>query len=127
MAEAFLKQLGGNRFEAESAGLVPKTILPAASAAMREIGLDISNHPTRSVYDLLRSRPDFDYVITVCDEKSANECPIFPDPCRHLHWTFAEPSQFKGSQEKVIEQTRQVRDQIRSRILQWLNEIEKDH
>lgn len=123
MAEAFLKQLGEDRFEAESAGLHPKTILPSAAAVMQEIGLDISDHSTRSVADLHCSGCCYDYVITVCDRDSANECPIFMSPCRHLHWTFPEPSQFKGNVEEIIEQTRTVRDQIRSKILQWVNEF----
>jgi arsenate reductase len=126
MAEAFLKQLGGDRFEAESAGLNPKIILPAAAAVMREIGLDISDRPTRSVNDLHRNDYSYDYVITVCDENSANECPIFINPCRHLHWTFAEPSQFEGTKEEIIEQTRKIREQIRSQIVRWMNELNSE-
>jgi arsenate reductase len=126
MAEAFLKQLGGDRFEAESAGLNPKIILPTAAAVIREIGLDISDRPTRSFNDLHRNGCIYDYVITVCDEDSANECPIFINPCHDLHWTFADPSQFKGTKEEIIEQTRQVRDQICSKILQWMNEFNSE-
>jgi arsenate reductase len=122
MAEAFLNQLGGDRFEAESAGLKPKTILPTAATVMREIGLDISNCPTRSVDDLDRNNHVYDYVVTVCDEDSANDCPVFKDPCRHLHWTFDEPSQFGGSPEEVLEKTRHVRDRIRQKILQWMED-----
>jgi arsenate reductase len=122
MAEAFLNQSGGDRFEAESAGLNPKTILPAAATAMREIGLDISNRPTRSVDDLHRNGDVYDYVITVCDEDSAKDCPVFRDPCRHLHWTFDEPSKFIGTPEKILEKTRQVREQIRLKILQWVED-----
>jgi arsenate reductase len=119
MAEAFLNQLGGDRFKAESAGLNPKTILPTAATVMREIGLDISDRPTRSVNDLYLEGEVYDYVITVCDDDSAEECPVFDYPCRHLRWNFDEPSQFIGSPEEILEQTRQVRDQIRHRILQW--------
>jgi len=119
MAEAFLNQLDGDRFKAESAGLNPKTILPAAATVMREIGLDISDQPTRSVNDLYFEGEVYDYVITVCDDDSAKECPEFDYPCRHLRWSFDEPSQFEGSPEEILEQTRQVRDQIRLRIFQW--------
>jgi arsenate reductase len=123
MAEAFLNQLGGDRFEAESAGLDPKTILLTAATVMLELGLDISNRPTRSVDNLYFDGKTYDYMITVCDEDSAKDCPVFDEPCCHLHWTFEEPSQFKGTQEEIIEQTRKVRDQIRSKIIQWMNEI----
>jgi arsenate reductase len=120
MAEAFLNQLGGERFEAESAGLRPKKILPSAAAVMQEMGLDISERPTRSVYDLHKNGFQYDYVITVCDEASSKKCPNFKRPCRYFHWSFPEPSKFKGNQEEIIEQTRRVRDQIRSKILEWV-------
>ena len=120
MAEVFLNQLGGDRFKAESAGINPKTILPIAATVMLEIGTDISNHPTRSVNDLYFEGEVYDYVITMCDHDSAKACPVFDYPCRHLHWSFDEPSQFKGSIEEILEQTRQVRDQIRFRILKWI-------
>jgi arsenate reductase len=106
MAEAFLNHLGGDRFEAESAGLNTKAVLPAAVTVLREKGLDISNRPTRSVEDLYRNGDVYDYVVTVCDEKSANACPVFRDPCRHPHWTFDEPSQFRGTPEKILEKIR---------------------
>ena len=116
MVEAFLNQIGGDRFEAESAGLYPKTILPSAATVMQEIGFDISDHPTRSVYYLHSSGCHYDYVITVCDEASSKKCPTFNRPYLHLHWSFSEPSKFKGNQEEILEQTRQVREQIRLKI-----------
>jgi arsenate reductase len=123
MAEAFLNQLGKNRITAESAGLKPREILPSAATVMREVGLDILKNPTRSVDVLHRAGCKYDYVITVCDEDSANECPKFMKPCRHLHWSFPEPSKFIGTSDQIIDQTREVRDQIRSKIVQWLNEF----
>lgn len=108
----------GDRFEAESAGLYPQTILPSAAAVMQEIGFDISDHPTRRVYDLHSSSFHYDYVITVCDEVSSYKCPTFNCPCLHLNWPFSEPSKFKGNQEEILKQTRQVREQIHLRILQ---------
>jgi arsenate reductase len=65
MAEASMNRPGDDRFEAESAGISPKTFLPSAASAMQEIGLDISNRPTQSVFDLHRANPCYDYVITV--------------------------------------------------------------
>ncbi|GAB6907922.1 Protein tyrosine phosphatase [Desulfosarcina cetonica] len=102
MAEAFLNQLDGDRFEAESAGLNPKTILATAAMVMRELGFDISNHPTRFVYSLYSGGEAYDFVITVCDEDSAKECPVVDDPCLHFHWPFDEPSRFKGSPDEIL-------------------------
>lgn len=123
MAEAFLNQMGGDSFEAESAGLNPKTILPSAAAVMQEIGLDISKRPTRNVFTLNQSDSRFDYLITVCDEASSKQCPTFKPPCQHIHWTFPEPCSFKGSQEEILQQTRQVRDQIRSKVIEWVGQF----
>ena len=123
MAEALIKIEGSDGFEAESASLNPKTILPPAADVMREIGLDISQNQTRSVFDLHRQGLQYDFVITVCDESSSSKCPRFHSPCRHRHWTFPEPSKFEGSHEAVINQTRRVRDQIRSKIVDWLTNL----
>jgi arsenate reductase len=123
MAEALLNELDGDRFEAESAGMNPTSILPVAAEAMREVGLDISDRPTRNVNEIRNSGYTYDFVITVCDEASAADCPVFKHPCQHLHWAFAEPSQFRGTEGDIIEQTREVRDQIRSKILRWINGI----
>ena len=68
MAEAFLKKYGGDRFEAESAGIEPGALNPAAVEAMKEVGIDISQNKTKSVFDLYKQYWLYGYVITVCDE-----------------------------------------------------------
>ena len=75
MAEAFLKEICVDYFEAHSAGLEPGKLNPLAVEAMREIGIDISQNKTQSVFDVFRSGELFAYVITVCDESSADRCP----------------------------------------------------
>lgn len=78
MAEAFLNNLGGDRFEAVSAGLEPGTLNPLVVEVMKEAGIDISQNRTKSVFDLFKKGELFSYVITVCDEASAQRCPVFP-------------------------------------------------
>jgi arsenate reductase len=124
MAEAFLKRLAGDKCDVESAGLEPGTLNPVVVEAMRDAGIDISGHTTRSVFDLLKEGRAYHYVVTVCDESQSERCPVFPGPCRRLHWGFPDPSRFQGSREEKLEQTKQVRDQIRRRIEQWLEEEE---
>ena len=119
MAEAFLNQIGGDRFTAESAGLEPGRLNPVVVEAMREAGIDISGHPTKSVDAMLTRGTPFDYVITVCDETSAERCPTFPDGAKRLHWPFADPSGLAGTAEEKLAGTRQVRDAIRRRIEDW--------
>src|SRR5579872_3565200 len=77
MAEGWLRHLAGDRFEVASAGTHPSSVNPLAIEAMRERGIDISSHRSKSVQEFV-SQP-FDYVITVCDA-AAEACPIFPGP-----------------------------------------------
>ena len=119
MAEAFLNQIGGDRFEAESAGLEPGKLNPVVVEAMREAGINIAGHPTKSVASMIERGPYFDYVVTVCDETSAERCPAFPGLGQRLHWPFLDPSSFTGAPEEKLVGTRQVRDAIREKIADW--------
>ena len=119
MAEAFLNALGGGRFEAESAGLEPGKLNPVVVEAMREAGIDIAGQPTKSVAAMIERGPHFDYVVTVCDEASAERCPAFSGPGERLHWPFPDPSSFGGTPEERLAGTREVRDAIREKIAAW--------
>jgi arsenate reductase (thioredoxin) len=124
MAEALLKKMAGDRFEAESAGLEPGTLNPLAVEVMKEIGIDISQNKTKSAFDLFKEGRLYTHVITVCDETSAEQCPFFPGITTRLHWSFADPSSFTGTHEEKLEKTRQVREAIKERIEAWLKELE---
>src|SRR3990167_1894983 len=78
MAEAFLNQMAGDRFEVESAGLEPGKLNPLAIEVMKEAGIDISQNKTKSVFDFYGAGKKYDYVITVCDESQSGQCPVFP-------------------------------------------------
>lgn len=119
MAEALLNQICGGEFEAQSAGLTPGKLNPLAVEVIQEIGIDISKKETRSVFDVWKSGQMFTYVITVCDETSAEQCPIFPGVTKRLHWSFPDPSTFEGTWEERLERTRRVRDMIRAKVEEW--------
>ncbi len=123
MAEAFLSERCPNDFVAESAGLEPGTLNPLAVATMREVGLDISNNQTKSAFDLFKAGKHFSYVVTVCDETSAERCPVFPGGARRLHWSFADPAGLEGSWAERLAKARLVRDQIRAQIDAWCAEV----
>lgn len=122
MAEAFLNHYDGECLVAESAGLEPGKLNPYAVKVMAEVGIDISKKGTQEVFDLFKKGRLFQAVITVCDEASAEGCPIFPGVVRRLGWSFPDPSGFKGTEEEILEQTRQVRDQIKEAVLAFIDE-----
>jgi arsenate reductase len=123
MAAAYLRQLGGDRFEVESAGLEPGKLNPLAVEAMRQAGIDISGQPTQSVFEMFKQGRRFHCVISVCDEASAERCPIFPGVVERLNWSFGDPSTFVGTDAERLRQTVEVRDQIRDRVRAWIDEV----
>lgn len=123
MAEAFLNRYGGGRFTAESAGLTPGTLNPIVVVAMKEEGIDISANRTKKVMDFVKAGKRYHYVITVCDQASAEQCPTFPGVTKRLHWSFEDPSAFTGSYEERLAKTRVVRDQIKSSVLEFVRSL----
>jgi len=122
MAEAFLNHYDGKSLIAESAGLEPGKLNPNAVKVMQEVGIDISNNGTQEVFDLFKKGRLFQAVITVCDEASAEGCPIFPGVVRRLGWSFPDPSGFTGTEEEILENTLKVRDEIKEAVLAFIDE-----
>ena len=113
MAEALLRHLAGDRFEAYSAGTEATHVRPLAVRAMAELGIDISGQESKTLNRYLGE--PFDAVITVCDQ--ANEaCPVFFGARERLHWSFPDPSQAAGSEDEQLAVYRSVRDAIRERV-----------
>jgi arsenate reductase len=123
MAEAFLKHYGGERFEPESAGLEPGKLNPVVVEVMKEEGIDISSNRTKRVFDFVKSGKTFHYVVTVCDQATAQKCPVFPGITKRLHWSFEDPSSFAGSHEEKVKKTRDVRDQIKAKIREFVSTL----
>jgi len=123
MAEAWLNHLCGDRFAAESAGLEPGTINPLVVEVMREVGIDLSQKKTQAVFDVWKSGKLFHYVIAVCAESEEKGCPIFRGVTKRLSWPFPDPSRVEGTEEERLQQVRKIRDDIRTRIEQWCEEM----
>ena len=120
MAEALLRSYAGDRFEVHSAGVEPRGhILPEILTVMNEIGVDMSGQKSKGVSEYL-GKVHFAHVITVCSDAEKN-CPaIFLNMGNHEHWPFDDPAKFEGSDSERLNFTRGVRDQIASRIREWL-------
>jgi arsenate reductase len=83
---------------------------------MGEKGIDISDNQTKGVFNLYKEGRTFSHVITVCDAEAAQRCPIFPGISRIIMWSFPDPSTFTGSDDKIMEQVRAVRDIIEVQV-----------
>jgi arsenate reductase (thioredoxin) len=122
IAEAFLNQLGNGNFEAESAGLEKGKLNPYVVKAMQEIGIDINKNQTKEVFDLFRQGKTYQAVITVCEKEAAERCPVFPGRVRRIAWSFHDPSKFTGTDEEILAQVREVRDEIKEKVIAFINE-----
>lgn len=100
-----------NQLNVYSAGIETHGVNPKAIRVMKEAGVDISHHTSNHMDEY--QDIDFDYVITVCDHAKEN-CPYFPADAKHLHKNFTDPAQATGSEEEVISQFREVRDEIKT-------------
>lgn len=116
MGEGLLRRYGGDRFEVFSGGLVPSYVRPNAITVMKELGIDISDHRSKSVNEF--AGESFDYVITVCDH-AAQHCPSFPGKAKRIHWSIKDPVVI-GDDEAQLEAFREARDDLKRRIEQWV-------
>jgi arsenate reductase (thioredoxin) len=110
MAEGLLRHQPGERFEVFSAGTKPTHVRPEAIAVMRELGIDISGHRSKSVDEF--AGQSFDYVLTVCD-RAKESCPIFPGPAATIHQSFEDPAALEGSEAERLAFFRRVRDEMK--------------
>ncbi len=113
MAEGLVNHLRGDAWEAFSAGTHPTGFVhPDAVAALREIGIDIAGARSKSLEEFRNAA--FDVVITVCDD-AAEECPVWLGQGQRMHIGFPDPA--KGS----LQDFRNVRDEIRRRVIPYLD------
>ncbi len=119
MAEGLFRHLTAGRFRSLSAGTEPGGVNPRAVRVMAEIGIDISGQTSDKIDAYLADPPNV--VIAVCD-KAANNCPLFPGKVDVLRWPFDDPAHLPGTDDEVLPEFRRVRDEIRARLEDWLDE-----
>ena len=120
MAEAFLRAIAGDEIHAESAGLEPKPINPLVVEVMQELGYDLSKAESNSVFNFFKEGRLYDFVITVCDEVVAGQCPVFPGITKRHHWAFQDPEELTGTHAEKLDDLRKIRDQIREKVTDWV-------
>jgi PAS domain S-box-containing protein len=128
MAEGFLRKLGGDRLEVQSAGVKQGEYRPEVAEVLSEVGIDAKNHSPRSVAELRDAT--FDVVITLCDQAKEYcteprdqgtfvQGPIFVGDPVHIHWSIQQPD-LTGEREKVLERLRGTREQVHERVKAFL-------
>lgn len=111
MAEGYLRYFASGMVEVASAGVVAHGLNPRAVAVMREDGVDISSHTSKTL-DAFQGRA-FDMVLTVCDSAREN-CPWFPANAKRMHHDFPDPAKAQGNEAAIIAEFRRVRDLIKA-------------
>lgn len=121
MAEGFLKSFNKN-LEVYSAGTNPaKEVNPNTIKVMNEAGIDISSQFPKDVNKF--TGESFDYVVTVCDN-AKESCPVFTGKVKNtIHIGFVDPADAKGTPEEILNEYREVRDEIRRSFRQFLTKI----
>ncbi len=121
MAEELLIKLAGDKFEAHSAGFEPTLINPYVLTIMKEEGIDLSEKKTKSVAELIRAQNFYGFVITVCNKAKETDCPVFPGVPKRMHWDLENPEDFTGTDEEILEKVRQLKNQIKEKIIDFIN------
>ena len=122
MAEGIAKNLFGSKVKIASAGSKPTHVNPLAVQVMKELGIDMSSHLSKSCDDL---PPGFlanlDYVITLCAEEV---CPIVVSQGKKIHWPFLDPANQEGSEEDQLNRFRKIRDAIAIKLREFAREAQ---
>jgi len=117
LAEALWRHEAGELWDVRSAGTAPKGVHPLSLQVLQEIGVSTEGLRSKHVSEL--DTTDLDLLVTVCGH-AQETCPALPGQFRREHWPFDDPAAATGSAEEILAVFRRVRDQIRSRIKEYL-------
>ena len=119
IAHGYLEQFAKDKAEVYSAGIETHGVNPKAIAVMKEDGIDISKHTSNNISEYRNI--DFDYVITVCDN-AKEQCPVFPSTAKQFHYNFPDPAKATGTEEEIMQQFRNVRNEIKNYCQTFVSE-----
>ena len=124
MAEGFARELGSGLVKPHSAGLIAAGVHPRAAAVMKELGIDISKQKSSEIDEALLRKMDI--VITLCTN-AEEECPWTPPVIQRLHWPIKDPVGTTGTEEQIMREFRRARDEIREKIIEFLDNLSRTH
>lgn len=101
LAEGLLRGLGGDRFQAYSAGSTPKgEVHPLALATLGSFSLPADGYRSKSWDEFAQpGSPNMDFIITVCDNAAGEVCPVWPGQPMTAHWGIPDPAAVEGTEE----------------------------
>lgn len=113
MAEGLARKMFGSRVAVQSAGSEPSQVNPYAIEVMREVGVDLTSHRSKSVQTI--DPATVDTVITLCAEEV---CPVFLGGARRIHWPIPDPASTDPSipREEMLTRFRAARDRIQEHL-----------
>lgn len=119
IAQAYLEKFASPDIRVYSAGIETHGLNPRAVRTMAEDNIDISSHTSNHIDEY--KDIDFSLILTVCD--NANErCPYFPSNAKKIHHNFPDPVKATGSEEEIMQQFREVREEIKAYCLDLVSE-----
>jgi arsenate reductase (thioredoxin) len=120
MAEGLARRMFGDRAMIQSAGSQPSRVNPYAIEVMRELGVDLAGHASKSVDAI--DAATVDLVITLCAEEV---CPVFFTGARRLHWPIPDPASTDPTlaRDQLLQRFRASRDAIRPKLEQLAGEL----
>ena len=116
LAEGLVNNLCFHKYQAFSAGSTPSKVNTFAIEVLREMGIDIADHYSKSLNEF--EGQYFDYVVTVCNNAKDN-CPFFPGSNEYVHKSFQDPSSVDGTYQDKLDAFRKSRDEIKQWILEF--------
>jgi arsenate reductase len=122
IAEGWARQLGGDWLQVQSAGIEAHGKNPRAIAVMQEAGVDISGQDSTKLTDEMLA--SVDYLVTVCGHADEH-CPVLPPGIAKEHWPLNDPAKATGSEEEIMAVFRASRDDIRQRVADLIERLEK--
>lgn len=123
IAEGWAKWFSRPLHEVQSAGIESHGKNPRAITVMKEVGLDISGQESTKLTDEMLASAD--YLITVCGHADEH-CPVLPEGVRKEHWPLGDPAKAMGSEEEIMAVFRESRDDIRQRVKELIERLEKE-
>jgi arsenate reductase len=114
--------MGGEPFEAHSAGTHPKGVNPYTVRVLDELEIDISTERSKGVSEY--EGQSFDYVITVCDA-AATECPVFPGAPERIHWSLVDPAAVDGTDKEKLEAFQGTVRELSTRLAAFIRTTER--